>query len=150
MTAFPYTNTMETLFDSALVNGKSISDVPTPGQEYYLVEPDKKNRTASRPVLPVFVPVQKVVKNDRQNLPDLSIQTTGSFENLFEFALLNGVQITDEGVPGQVYDIPGENIDKEILRFFSARKIRPETSPARLTGENGLFENGLFEFGLFE
>ena len=124
--AFPYADAVESVFDSALANGGCISDIPIPGKEYLLVEPDKKT-IASRPVLPFFAPKRKVVKNDRQNLQDLSIQTTGTFENIFELALLNGVPVTDEAVPGTAYSIYGENIDNEVLGFFASRSIRQET-----------------------
>lgn len=124
---FPFTNSMETLFDSALTNGCSISDIPEPGQEFILLEPDKKARTTSRSAMMFLTPIFKVVKNDRQNLQDLSIQTTGTFENLFELALLNGVSVTENGDPGKKYVVYKQNVNEENLRYFSSRKIRPET-----------------------
>lgn len=63
-----------------------------------------------------------------QSLIDVAVQHTGSAENLFQLAVLNGKSITDDLVPGEEIAIDSSiNIDEDIFQFFQNKKLRPAT-----------------------
>jgi len=136
-------NTLITLFESALQSGVSITDIPTPGTKVFLVDiPTKEKYNLPLPML--VLPKQKKVRAlHQQNYQDLSLQTLGGMEHLFELAILNGVSITGTPVIGNDYKIP-ESDTSELVEYFDAKGIKIATGNAVHLFENGLFENGLF------
>lgn len=70
--------------------------------------------------------MQIMKANKGQSLIDLSVQFCGSAEAAFEFAVLNGISLTDE--PGEIDIIPGV-IDAGVVNCFSKKEIVPATYP---------------------
>lgn len=91
----------------------------------------------------------KTLKN--QNLQDITLQTKGNFEQLFEISLANGFSITDLPAPGTRLLIPKEGDNLDILGYYKIKKAIPATAnPNADIYIQQLFENGLFQPGLFE
>lgn len=58
-----------------------------------------------------------------QSLLDIAIQEDGNVLAAFEWALANGISITEELVPGQKLIIPKSvNRDNEIANYFKSKK----------------------------
>lgn len=101
----------------------------------------------------------KVTVLHYQSLLDICLQTTGSIEGIFAFALLNGMSITDLPEPGNILSIPVSKEDgnealgdDRILNYYRAHDIRPVTglkAGGNGNGGNCLFAGGMFEAGLF-
>ena len=64
--------------------------------------------------------------SDRQSMFDVAMQTSGSFEAVFELALLNGISITDELVAGQLLQLPAV-LNSDNVNYYALKKIVPET-----------------------
>ncbi|MBU2526250.1 MAG: hypothetical protein KKC03_06590 [Bacteroidetes bacterium] len=86
---------------------------------------------------------------DRQSLLDIAIKETGSITSIFDFAIINGVGITDDIVPGSAIEIP--TIDygfKGVVDYYKTNRIFPATDideatlPARDEGI-GFWQIGL-------
>jgi hypothetical protein len=60
-----------------------------------------------------------------QTLFDIAIQSCGSAEAAFDFAVLNGVSLTDE--PTLIDVVPGI-IDADIAAYFAKKNIQPATA----------------------
>lgn len=72
-----------------------------------------------------------------QNFIDKVLETTGSTENAFEMAILNGVSLTDSVAIGQEL-LPGNITRKGVVKIFN-NKNRPAsaiTDPAEADEEN--------------
>src|SRR5690606_32648794 len=82
---------IDTLFETALINGLSADEQPASGLRIEVIPPLKSNGVQKE--LPKLKPIQKVVVIENQNMQDLTIQTAGSLEHIFEMALLNGISI---------------------------------------------------------
>lgn len=64
-----------------------------------------------------------------QNLLDISIQHTGTVSNCFVIAVVNGLCISDDLIPGQKLIIPESVVtDNEILNYYTAKNIQPATA----------------------
>ncbi len=138
-------NTLVTLFESALESGLSITDIPIAGTEILLVDIDAKEKY-NLPLPLLVIPRQKKVSAlHHQNFQDLTIQTTGGLEFLFELAILNGVSITGAPCLGNKYQVPESNTN-ELVDYLESKGIKMATGTPPF-GEY-LFEPGLFENGL--
>ncbi len=61
-----------------------------------------------------------------QCLLDLSLQTKGGIDALFDFALANGISITDDLVSGSTLWVPDvEIIDRRSLQTLSDEQVIP-------------------------
>lgn len=94
----------------------------------------------------------KITALQGQTLIDLTLQTTGSIEGLFEFAAANGRSITDLPVPGEVLKQVqhDKNENRQIMNYYRAHDIRPVTRLEMGPESETLFEEGLYEEKLFE
>lgn len=75
-----------------------------------------------------------IIVLNNQMLIDIAIRYFGTVEALVELAVLNGISITEELVPGQTLELP--NIDygfQEVVAFFKVNKKQPATA---LTQDN--------------
>lgn len=64
-----------------------------------------------------------------QSLLDISLQHTGTAESVFELALANGLSLTDEISAGTFLSFEEETpTEKEILNYYTAKKIHPATA----------------------
>lgn len=140
------TNSLEYLFEMAMLNGLSINSQPISGTQ--LKQLNKRQESKEPQPLAKFKSQPKIVAMDRQSLQDLTLQTTGSLEHIFELALLNGVSVTATPEPGDEYNTGVAESATEIVRYYQVRGIKPATGIA-ITPQQ-LFEDGLFERGLFE
>ena len=61
-----------------------------------------------------------------QTLFDISLQELGSIEGVFELAMLNGFNMTDDLVPGQKLKLP-EVIEYDIQQYYKNKSINPAT-----------------------
>lgn len=139
---------IESLFESALLSGVSVHEVPEPGTELDIVLLPKSYSLKKE--LPVLMPVQKLICLDYQCVQDLTIQTAGSLEHIFEMALLNEISITEATLPGQKYKAEFEAPEKDIVNYYAIKNIRPATGIKAIFEMETLFANGLFDYGLFQ
>lgn len=63
-----------------------------------------------------------------QTLMDIAIQEKGTVLAVFEMAVLNGLSITDDLVPGNLIDYDVSIEDIEIKAFFKRNNIYPATA----------------------
>lgn len=69
-----------------------------------------------------------------QNLLDIAIRYCGTVEAVLDIAVLNGIGIMDNLVPGQLLNVPDTDYGyQEIVTFFNVNKKQPATA---LTAEN--------------
>lgn len=91
----------------------------------------------------------KTLKN--QNIIDITLQTKGDFQQLFEVALANGISINEATNAGTRLIIPQSEENVDILRFYKVKKTIPATAHSAADAYiQKLFENGFFQPGLFE
>ena len=65
----------------------------------------------------------QITINHNQSLLDLAIQKNGSITTAFELALLNGISLTEELVPGQKLNFEKSTFsDDEIVNYFDNKK----------------------------
>lgn len=80
-----------------------------------------------------------VIVIDRQNLLDLALQEYGNVQAVFDLAMANGLDITDELTPGQEITLPeSQYTDKDVLNFYKTRDIRPVTAKPLIDLEHSL------------
>src|SRR6187402_1293580 len=111
-------------FDYALSNGISITDPLTPGQSLNPI-PYKEYETSS-----FYELVQKhAIKRDNvinvienQSLLDIAIQEDGCVLAVFDWAINNGLSITDKLTPGQRIKMPKSEAFRydELASFFKS------------------------------
>lgn len=71
---------------------------------------------------------------NNQSLLDVAIRHCGTIEAVTDIALLNGISITKELIPGQSLDLPSKDYgSQEVINFFVNNKMDPATA---LTQEN--------------
>lgn len=64
-----------------------------------------------------------------QSLLDIAIQEDGSMLTTFEWALANGLSITDELEPGQKLTTPNSNFNNsEVAEYFKRKNIKVATA----------------------
>ena len=61
-----------------------------------------------------------------QTLFDIAIQSCGGTEAAFELSLLNGLNLTDELIPGQELVLP-DVVNADIALYFKNKNIQPAT-----------------------
>lgn len=72
--------------------------------------------------------MQKQVLHN-QHLMDFALQHTGSFENSFPIALLNGKSVTDSLGAGEILGIPEKIIkDDVLLNYYTQKQVEPATA----------------------
>lgn len=65
-----------------------------------------------------------------QTLIDIAMQYCGDALRVFDVAELNGLQITDDLVPGEFLKVPDAEIDKEKITIeFSNYGLQPASRP---------------------
>ena len=62
-----------------------------------------------------------------QSLLDLALQHTGGIESIFELAVLNGKNVTDDMVAGASLLVEATT-NKDILAYYTAKNIQPATA----------------------
>lgn len=90
---------------------------------------------------------------EHQSIIDVTIQECGSIASLFDFALINGISITEEAEIGNKLEIPPLKAKPEIANFLKKQSINIATAVPTSAADyyiQQLFENGLFQPGLFE
>jgi hypothetical protein len=61
-----------------------------------------------------------------QSLIDIAIQELGSAEGAYNLAVLNGMSITDDLVPGQELVMP-DVVNKNISTYYANKSLTPAT-----------------------
>ena len=62
-----------------------------------------------------------------QTLIDIAIQELGSAEGAYDLAVLNGISVTDELIPGQELQLPVIN-NKSVAAYYANKAIKPATN----------------------
>lgn len=95
-------------FDYAITNGISITDQLTPGQIIYAVEPKEYNTNEFVEIAEKYIDKRKRVISviENQSLLDVAIQEDGCVLAGLEWAIYNGLSITDLITPGQKLNMP--------------------------------------------
>jgi hypothetical protein len=62
-----------------------------------------------------------------QSVFDVTLHHTGSFAKVLELAMLNGLSITDELLPGVVIAIPAVD-DQSMIDFYTRMNVVPATA----------------------
>jgi hypothetical protein len=77
---------------------------------------------------------------NRQSLPDIAVQVSGSIEAAFEIAAVNEIDVTDELTAKAHLSVPSI-LNKQITEYFRVNLLTPATglSPADET----LFDEGI-------
>lgn len=69
-----------------------------------------------------------------QSLQDIAVQVCGSVLSVFDLALLNGISVTENLVPGTKLKVPkSEYTDVEKQRYFLSRQIATSVSQQQLS-----------------
>ena len=64
-----------------------------------------------------------------QSLLDLAVQHTGSVENTFALAVVNGLSLTDDLPAGTEIKLPDSvNKDSDVLNYYTAKRLQPATA----------------------
>jgi hypothetical protein len=72
--------------------------------------------------------MKSIIALGNQSLFDIAIQYCGTVEAVFDFALLNGIGITQELIPGQTLLVANKDYGcSEIVNYFSNNGIKPAT-----------------------
>ena len=69
----------------------------------------------------------KITVLNNQSLLDIAIMVSGSAEAAYNIALENGISITDDLMPGQVFQFTGTVMNKRVVDYCSANNIKPAT-----------------------
>lgn len=64
---------------------------------------------------------------DNQSLLDIAIQYCGSAEAAYQFAVLNGLSVTDDLQKGNVLAAPAV-VNVDIARYYANRALTPATA----------------------
>lgn len=82
--------------------------------------------------------MRTITVKDRQSLLDLSVQYCGDVQSVFDFALLNGLSITEELKTGMQLQAPPPAV-KRIADYFRINGFEPATADfSAYTGEEGI------------
>ena len=74
-----------------------------------------------------------------QTLFDIAIQSCGSAEAAFKLAVLNGMSVTDDLVPGQELVMP-DVVNNSISSYYDNKSLTPATSDREeITEANRVF-----------
>lgn len=69
----------------------------------------------------------KVTVRDRQTLPDIALQTSGSMEAIFDLAMANDVSITDNLIDGQELETVAV-VNKKVTDMYAMDDVKPATA----------------------
>lgn len=69
----------------------------------------------------------EIVVLEGQSLFDLALQKGGSIEAVFDFAVVNGLSITDDIAPGMGL-LPPDAKRKQIVDYYSKHGLKPGTA----------------------
>lgn len=84
-----------------------------------------------------------------QSLLDIAIQEDGNILAVFEWALANGISITEELVPGQKLIVPSSlNRDNDIAQYFKSKTQNIATSYKVQLLDNSLDYMFAYEFAI--
>lgn len=112
-------------FELALVNGISITD----NLDFLLPKSIPKKEYESLDVTSFLIIANRrneiVTVIDNQSLFDVAVQTDGNFQAAFDWALNNGISITDSLTPGQKLRMPKSEVFRhtELSNFFKGRNV---------------------------
>lgn len=140
--------TIAVLFDSALLNEISIDASPVPGT---IVEINENNELLQEELsIPNVkaITTKQVTLFENQNLIDLTIQSKGTIESLFDFGLENETSIDTSPVPGTKFMVPASGGNDEIVNYYKERGLKPATG--KLKKERTYFIPGYIAEGYFE
>jgi hypothetical protein len=87
-----------------------------------------------------MIKVHKVLAG--QNLLDVSVQTTGSLDGLFDLCLANNLMPDDEIELGATLTVPSEIKDPEMLDYILANNITVVTGSQGIDLGSGSFSTG--------
>lgn len=77
-----------------------------------------------------------------QSLLDIAIQHNGSLNNIFATCLQNGISITDALIVGSEIEVDTDEIDAEIVSYYTSKEIIPalgnEVNTASLITPSGI------------
>ncbi len=71
---------------------------------------------------------------DKQSLLDVAIQRLGSIESVFSLALLNGLSITDDLLPGRPIVLAAVS-NSDVANYFANKGLMPATAITTTTEE---------------
>jgi hypothetical protein len=142
---------IEAAFDLAMLNGLNPTDDLIPGQELILpdvIDSDVQQYFQNKNIHPATLltvqaqitgsVVDTIIRNvstiqsnlipviQGQTFFDIAIQEFGSVEAAFQFATLNGLSVTDDLVPGALFQ-KTTVINKNILGYYQNKNIKPAT-----------------------
>ncbi len=107
----------EALFEIAAANNFAIDDLPL--LDAVIVFPELNIAPVKTIAIPVVVVVDDTVAAAGDQTPiDLAIQEGGTVEALFDFALLNSMEITGDLIVGQAYKKPAL-LNRSIAEIFN-------------------------------
>ncbi len=126
---------VEALFEMAMLNGIGITDDVAESVALNLPVTDF-------PVVPVIINkpatlkinIKQAVKRF-QKTTDFVTQFSGALENLFEMAIMNGIGITDDILPGSMLYVNAKN--KSVVNFYKNSHIDIITPEQRLLQQPG-------------
>ena len=142
--------TLETLFESALASGVSVTNTQMAGSAINIIKP---NSSFLVPEISIYKKEDKnITIQSNQTFLDIALQTCGNLESLFDIALENNQSVSDALLVGQKITYKKGVADLEITQYLKSKKIAFATGKNMLltTPQQILFEQGLFENGLFE
>ena len=76
---------IDQLWDSALLSGVSVDNVPSIGTKLYVEDAISLNEVTQLTQLTLFKSAQEVIQEGEQNIVDLVLQETGNIANLWDF-----------------------------------------------------------------
>jgi len=65
--------------------------------------------------------------SENQSLLDVAVQTSGTLSAVFELALINGLSVTDDLMPGQSLELVDES-NADVVNYYTARNLTPATA----------------------
>lgn len=139
---------MSQLFETAIASQQSVDALPVPGTSLQVSEVIEINELTQLTALPVFDKKNELRQEEGQNIIDITLQTTGGLEALFDLCMTNGISPTEPTVIGAKIIIPQTNVAPNILEYYTKKGITVATG--RAYPKSKLFKNGLFHPSLFE
>lgn len=148
--AIQETGTVFSVFDWAFENGLSITDTLTPGQKVETIsivqyEPDRFYY-----LLEKFIDKKPVIVNviENQSLLDVAIQEDGCVLAVFDWALNNGLSITDTLTPGQKIKMPKTEAFRgdELANYFKSNNTMIATLTTAFSAEFEYYLPGEFPY----
>lgn len=117
-TQVAYGGFVDTIFETALLNGLSITDEVSPGTLVAIAAAGQVVEVIMQPY--EAIPVKQVQKH--QSMADFVLQHTGALDGLFDVAILNGIAPTTELQPGTV--LSAGVVEKGIADYFMNNNLQ--------------------------